>query len=66
MPAGAEDGLPVVPFASAAEWDAWLRRACGGGVWLRIAEHEPPGPGGSYADASAAAGRNATATPPSA
>lgn len=50
----ATDGLPVVSFASAAEWDAWLRTEADGerpGVWLRIAKRGAPAPSVSYADA---------------
>jgi uncharacterized protein YdeI (YjbR/CyaY-like superfamily) len=37
---GADDGLPTLPFASAAEWDAWLEdhHAAAGGVWIKMAK----------------------------
>lgn len=36
------DQLPVLPFASAAAWEAWLERehASAAGVWLRIAKKD--------------------------
>ena len=50
---GAQDGLPVVSFASAAGWDAWLRDAgpASPGAWLRIAKRGAPHPTISYAAA---------------
>lgn len=49
----AEDGLPVVSFASAAEWDSWLAEAGTGspGVWMRIAKAGAPRSTISYAEA---------------
>jgi uncharacterized protein YdeI (YjbR/CyaY-like superfamily) len=37
---GADDGLPVIPFASPAEWQAWLEEhhAESGGVWIKMAK----------------------------
>ena len=37
---GADDGLPQLTFASAAEWEAWLEEnhADADGVWLKIAK----------------------------
>ena len=37
---GADDGLPQLTFASAAEWEAWLEanHDSADGVWLRIAK----------------------------
>jgi uncharacterized protein YdeI (YjbR/CyaY-like superfamily) len=37
---GADDGLPVIPFASAAEWEAWLdeSHAEADGVWIKMAK----------------------------
>jgi uncharacterized protein YdeI (YjbR/CyaY-like superfamily) len=36
---GSDDGLPKLPFASAAEWEAWLgdNHACDG-VWIKMAK----------------------------
>jgi uncharacterized protein YdeI (YjbR/CyaY-like superfamily) len=38
----ADDGLPTVAFASAAEWEAWLEdgHASAQGVWVKIAKRE--------------------------
>ena len=35
-----EDGRPIVPFASAAEWEAWLdqHHASSPGLWLKLAK----------------------------
>jgi uncharacterized protein YdeI (YjbR/CyaY-like superfamily) len=46
-------GLPVLPFASAAEWEAWLAAhgAEARGVWLRIAKAGAGVPSVSYAEA---------------
>jgi uncharacterized protein YdeI (YjbR/CyaY-like superfamily) len=37
---GADDGLPKLPFASAAEWEAWLEEnhADSKGVWIKMAK----------------------------
>jgi uncharacterized protein YdeI (YjbR/CyaY-like superfamily) len=37
---GADDGLPQLPFASAAEWERWLQEnhALTGGVWIKMAK----------------------------
>ncbi len=37
---GADDGLPKIPFASAAEWEAWLKdnHTVPDGLWLKIAK----------------------------
>ncbi len=37
---GADDGLPVIPFATPAEWEAWLEEhhATSGGAWIKIAK----------------------------
>jgi uncharacterized protein YdeI (YjbR/CyaY-like superfamily) len=37
---GADDGLPQIPFASAAEWEAWLEEnhATSDGVWIKMAK----------------------------
>jgi uncharacterized protein YdeI (YjbR/CyaY-like superfamily) len=37
---GADDGLPVISFATPAEWEAWLEQhhATSGGVWIKIAK----------------------------
>jgi uncharacterized protein YdeI (YjbR/CyaY-like superfamily) len=37
---GADDGLPKIPFASAAEWEAWLEdnHAVSDGVWIKMAK----------------------------
>jgi uncharacterized protein YdeI (YjbR/CyaY-like superfamily) len=39
---GADDGLPQLSFASAAEWEAWLEEHhdSSEGVWLKIAKKE--------------------------
>jgi uncharacterized protein YdeI (YjbR/CyaY-like superfamily) len=39
---GADDGLVVLPFASPAEWEAWLEdhHASSGGVWIKIAKKD--------------------------
>jgi uncharacterized protein YdeI (YjbR/CyaY-like superfamily) len=39
---GADDGLPILPFASAAAWEAWLEgnHAASGGVWIKIAKKD--------------------------
>lgn len=58
MAADEREGLPVLAFASAAEWDAWLARADGGGVWLRIAKRDAGVPGVSYDEAVVAALRH--------
>ncbi len=38
-PTTGKDGLPILAFASAAEWEAWLdeHHATAAGVWLRLA-----------------------------
>jgi len=35
---GADDGLPQIPFASGAEWEAWLEEnhAVADGVWIKM------------------------------
>jgi uncharacterized protein YdeI (YjbR/CyaY-like superfamily) len=40
LTAGVPDELPILPFASAAAFEAWLERehATAGGVWLKIAK----------------------------
>jgi uncharacterized protein YdeI (YjbR/CyaY-like superfamily) len=37
---GADDGLPQIPFATAAEWERWLEdnHASARGIWVRIAK----------------------------
>ncbi len=36
---GADDGLPVIAFASAAEWEEWLEgNHAAAGVWVKIAK----------------------------
>ena len=37
---GADDGLPIVPFASPSDWEAWLEahHAASEGVWIKIAK----------------------------
>jgi uncharacterized protein YdeI (YjbR/CyaY-like superfamily) len=37
---GADDGLPIMPFASPAEWEEWLENhhAASDGVWIKIAK----------------------------
>ena len=39
---GADDGLPILPFASAAAWEAWLEanNAASGGVWIKMAKKD--------------------------
>jgi uncharacterized protein YdeI (YjbR/CyaY-like superfamily) len=39
---GADDGLPTIPFASPAEWEAWLgeNHAVSPGVWIKMAKKE--------------------------
>ena len=39
---GADDGLPILPFASAHAWEAWLEanNAASGGVWIKIAKKD--------------------------
>ncbi len=39
---GADDGLAIVPFASAAAWEGWLEtnHAASGGVWIKIAKKD--------------------------
>jgi uncharacterized protein YdeI (YjbR/CyaY-like superfamily) len=38
----ADDGLPTIPFASAAEWEAWLeaKHAMSAGVWIKMAKKD--------------------------
>jgi uncharacterized protein YdeI (YjbR/CyaY-like superfamily) len=38
----ADDGLPTMPFASAAEWDQWLEdnHAAAAGVWIKMARKD--------------------------
>jgi uncharacterized protein YdeI (YjbR/CyaY-like superfamily) len=37
---GADDGLPVIPFASPAEWEEWLEahHAVSDGLWIKMAK----------------------------
>jgi uncharacterized protein YdeI (YjbR/CyaY-like superfamily) len=37
---GTDDGLPIIRFASAAEWEAWLEEhhAASDGVWIKMAK----------------------------
>jgi uncharacterized protein YdeI (YjbR/CyaY-like superfamily) len=36
---GADDGLPIISFASAAEWERWLQeRHASDGVWIKMAK----------------------------
>ena len=37
-----KQGLPIIPFASRQEWEAWLEahHATSGGLWLKIAKKE--------------------------
>ncbi|MCW3027452.1 MAG: hypothetical protein JWN81_663 [Solirubrobacterales bacterium] len=39
---GADDGLPTLPFASAADWERWLedRHAACEGVWIKMAKKD--------------------------
>jgi uncharacterized protein YdeI (YjbR/CyaY-like superfamily) len=39
---GADDGLPKVPFASAADWERWLEEhhSASGGVWIKMAKKD--------------------------
>ena len=39
---GADDGLPKVPFASAAEWEQWLEdnHTASDGVWIKMAKKD--------------------------
>jgi uncharacterized protein YdeI (YjbR/CyaY-like superfamily) len=39
---GADDGLPTIAFASAAEWEAWLEanHAASAGVWIKMAKKD--------------------------
>lgn len=39
---GADDGLPVIPFASPAEWEQWLEanHVASDGVWIKIAKKD--------------------------
>jgi uncharacterized protein YdeI (YjbR/CyaY-like superfamily) len=39
---GADDGLPTIPFASAAEWESWLdaNHAMSAGVWIKMAKKD--------------------------
>ena len=39
---GADDGLPILPFASAHAWEAWLEanNAASGGVWIKMAKKD--------------------------
>jgi uncharacterized protein YdeI (YjbR/CyaY-like superfamily) len=39
---GADDGLPTIPFASAAAWEAWLEanHARSAGVWIKMAKKD--------------------------
>jgi uncharacterized protein YdeI (YjbR/CyaY-like superfamily) len=39
---GADDGLPTLPFASAAEWETWLEdhHAAADGVWIKMAKKD--------------------------
>jgi uncharacterized protein YdeI (YjbR/CyaY-like superfamily) len=39
---GTDDGLPKIPFASAAEWEAWLEanHAVSDGVWITMAKKD--------------------------
>ncbi len=55
--AGGKVADPVLSFAVAAEWEAWLHanHAGGEGVWLRIAKKNAPSPSVSYAEALDAA-----------
>jgi uncharacterized protein YdeI (YjbR/CyaY-like superfamily) len=38
----ADDGLPTIPFASAAEWEAWLEanHAMSAGIWIKMAKKD--------------------------
>jgi uncharacterized protein YdeI (YjbR/CyaY-like superfamily) len=49
----APDALPVMSFADAAAWDAWLAAHHGDspGVWLKIAKKDGAAPTVSYSDA---------------
>jgi uncharacterized protein YdeI (YjbR/CyaY-like superfamily) len=39
---GADDGLPVMPFSSGAEWEEWLEdhHAVADGVWIKMAKKD--------------------------
>lgn len=52
-----KDGLPILPFATPAELEAWLERnhASGKGLWLRLAKKESGIPSITWADAVEAA-----------
>jgi uncharacterized protein YdeI (YjbR/CyaY-like superfamily) len=46
-------GLPVLAFGSAAEWEAWLEseHATSDGIWLKVGKKTAPEPSVSYAEA---------------
>jgi uncharacterized protein YdeI (YjbR/CyaY-like superfamily) len=48
-----QDELPILSFASAAEWEGWLEREHerAAGLWLSIAKRGAPRAGVSYSDA---------------
>jgi uncharacterized protein YdeI (YjbR/CyaY-like superfamily) len=39
---GADDGLPIIPFATVSEWEGWLERnhAVSPGVWIKMAKKD--------------------------
>jgi uncharacterized protein YdeI (YjbR/CyaY-like superfamily) len=53
MPPVADQDLPIVQFADAAAWEAWLRSngSASGAVWLKLAKKGAPGRTVSYAQA---------------
>ena len=49
---GADDGLPQLTFASAAEWEAWLEaNHDSAGVWIKLAKKGSGIPGVTLAEA---------------
>ena len=52
-----KDGLPIRPFASGAEWEAWLaeQHAVSPGVWIKLAKKGSGIPSVTYAEALDAA-----------
>jgi uncharacterized protein YdeI (YjbR/CyaY-like superfamily) len=48
----ADDDLPQIPFASAAEWEAWLEENHGSeGVWIKMAKKASGIPSVTHAEA---------------
>jgi uncharacterized protein YdeI (YjbR/CyaY-like superfamily) len=48
-----KDDLPIIAFASAAEWEKWLaeNHAQTTGIWLRIYKKDSGAPSVNYAEA---------------